>query len=214
MEPLGSNTVLRVDVRVIAATSRDLAAMVAAGTFRADLYYRLNVLPIRVPALRERLDDIEALAEALGEDIARRSGMPQKLLSPDALEWLARQPWPGNIRELRNTLEQVSLMSDDMQLTAAHFQGGAVLPAAEVPPAPVPAAPPAVAPIVTTAQAVAPLPELIEALERDAIRRALQATGGNRMAAARLLQISRASLYERLARWPELESKVQVSGDA
>jgi DNA-binding NtrC family response regulator len=202
VEPLGSNTVLRVDVRVIAATSRDLAAMVAAGQFRADLYYRLNVLPIRVPALRERLDDIEALAEALGEDIARRSGMPQKLLSPDAIEWLMQQAWPGNIRELRNTLEQVSLMSDDMQLTAAHFQGGSALPAMAAAPAP---APQAAAPVVTTAQAVAPLPELIEALERDAIARALQATGGNRMAAARLLQISRASLYERLARWPELE---------
>jgi len=209
VEPLGSNTVLRVDVRVIAATSRDLAAMVASGQFRADLYYRLNVLPIRVPALRERLDDIEALAEALGEDIARRSGMPQKLLSPDAIEWLMQQAWPGNIRELRNTLEQVSLMSDDMQLTAGHFQGGAALPATAV--AAVPAAEPA-PPAVTTAQAVAPLPELIEALERDAIARALKATGGNRMAAARLLQISRASLYERLARWPDLE--VQVSDNA
>ena len=198
---------LRVDVRVIAATSRDLAAMVAAGQFRADLYYRLNVLPIRVPALRERLDDIEALAEALGEDIARRSGMPQKLLSPDAIEWLMQQAWPGNIRELRNTLEQVSLMSDDMQLTAASFQGGGAVPAAlAAAPAPQPAAP------ALTSQAVAPLPELIEALERDAIARALKATGGNRMAAARLLQISRASLYERLARWPDLE--VQVSGAA
>ena len=187
---------------MIAATSRDLAAMVAAGSFRADLYYRLNVLPIRVPALRERLDDIEALAEALGEDIARRSGMPQKLLSPDAIEWLMQQPWPGNIRELRNTLEQVSLMSDDMQLTAAHFQGGSAVQGL----APVPLAAPAPAEVTTaTAQAVAPLPELIEALERDAIARALQATGGNRMAAARLLQISRASLYERLARWPDLE---------
>ncbi|MFK4706642.1 transcriptional regulator with PAS, ATPase and Fis domain [Roseateles asaccharophilus] len=206
VEPLGSNTVMRVDVRVIAATSRDLAAMVAAGQFRADLYYRLNVLPIRVPALRERLEDIEALAEALGEDIARRSGMPQKLLSPDALEWLAQQAWPGNIRELRNTLEQVSLMSDDMQLTAAHFNGGAAMPAAV---ATAPPAEPAPALTLATSQAVAPLPELIEALERDAIARALKATGGNRMAAARLLQISRASLYERLARWPDLE--VQLS---
>jgi transcriptional regulator with PAS, ATPase and Fis domain len=217
VEPLGSNTVLRVDVRVIAATSRDLAAMVAAGSFRADLYYRLNVLPIRVPALRERLGDIEALAEALGEDIARRSGMPQKLLSPDAIEWLMRQPWPGNIRELRNTLEQVSLMSDDMQLTAHSFAsagGSSLAPAsflAEPPPAPaVVAAAPAPIAAAPAAQ-LATLPELIQAVERDAIARALQATGGNRMAAARLLQISRASLYERLARWPDLEAQVSDS---
>ncbi|MFN5049884.1 sigma-54 interaction domain-containing protein, partial [Roseateles sp.] len=105
-EPLGSNEVRRVDVRVIAATSRDLSAMVARGEFRADLYYRLNVLPIRLPSLRERMEDLEALADALLEDIARRSGMPQRQLAPDALDWLARQAWPGNIRELRNRLEQ------------------------------------------------------------------------------------------------------------
>ncbi|MDP0941226.1 nitric oxide reductase transcription regulator, partial [Klebsiella quasipneumoniae] len=89
--------------------------------------------------------DIEALAEALGEDIARRSGMPQKLLSPDAIEWLMQQPWPGNIRELRNTLEQVSLMSDDMQLTAAHFQGGSAVQGL----VPVPAAAPAPVEVAT-----------------------------------------------------------------
>ena len=93
-------------------------------------------------------------------------------------------------------------MSYDMQLTAASFQGWSAVPATVAAPA---HAPQPVAPVLTTAQAVVPLPELIEALERDAIARALQATGGNRMAAARLLQISRASLYERLARWPEIE---------
>ncbi|MGN6828156.1 sigma-54 interaction domain-containing protein [Paucibacter sp. M5-1] len=195
-EPLGSNTVRRVDVRVIAATSRDLAAMVAAGEFRADLFYRLNVLPLKLPPLRERLEDIEALAETLGEDIARRSGMPQRQLSPEALDWLARQPWPGNIRQLRNVLEQASLMSDEIQLGVHSFDPAALacLPApAEAPPA--------------AAQAphhIRPLPERIEALEREAIAEALALTEGNRMAAARLLQISRASLYERLTRWPDL----------
>jgi transcriptional regulator with PAS, ATPase and Fis domain len=193
VEALGSNTVRRVDVRVIAATSRDLAAMVAAGEFRADLFYRLHVLPIEVPPLRARLEDIEALAEALSEDIARRSGMPQRELSPEALDWLARQPWPGNIRQLRNSLEQASLMSDELQLVPAHFgpcQAAPVLPAAAVAPA---------EPLL-----LRPLPELIEKVEREAIAQALTLTEGNRMAAARLLQISRASLYERLSRWPDL----------
>src|SRR6185369_11699897 len=121
VEPLGSNQVQRIDVRIIAATSRDLPAMVAAGSFRADLYYRLNVLPIRLPALRERAADLEALVEALAEDIARRSGLPHKSLTPDALDLLARHSWPGNIRELRNVLEQATLMTDDAVLDASHF---------------------------------------------------------------------------------------------
>ena len=121
VEPLGSNQVQRIDVRVIAATSRDLPAMVAAGTFRADLYYRLNVLPIRLPPLRERLDDLEALVETLAEDISRRSGLPHKSLNADALDLLARHDWPGNIRELRNVLEQATLMTDDPSLGARHF---------------------------------------------------------------------------------------------
>jgi transcriptional regulator with PAS, ATPase and Fis domain len=123
IEPLGSNRMERVDVRIVAATSRDLAAMVAAGSFRADLYYRLNVLPIRLPALRERLADLEALVESLSEDIARRSGLPPRSVSPEALALLARQDWPGNIRELRNTLEQAALMTDDLVLEPRHFNG-------------------------------------------------------------------------------------------
>ena len=121
VEPLGSNRVERVDVRVIAASSRDLAAMVADGRFRADLYYRLAVLPIRLPPLRERLGDLEALAEVLIDDIARRSALPARQLAPDALEWLAGRAWPGNIRELRNVLEQAVLMNDDRLLHARHF---------------------------------------------------------------------------------------------
>jgi transcriptional regulator with PAS, ATPase and Fis domain len=199
-EPLGSNEVRRVDVRVIAATSRDLGAMVARGEFRADLYYRLNVLPIRLPALRERMEDLEALADALLEDIARRSGMPQRQLAPEALDWLARQAWPGNIRELRNRLEQVSLMSDELLLLAEHF--GAVQPTVPAPLAALPACTPE--PVAEQQRPLQPLPDQIAQVEREAIARALRMTQGNRVAAARLLQISRASLYERLTRWPEL----------
>jgi len=195
VEPLGSNQVQHVDVRVIAATSRDLAAMVRAGAFRADLFYRLNVLPIRVPPLRERLSDLEALADALADDIARRSGMAHKSLGVDALELLARQPWPGNIRELRNVLEQASLMTDDAVLGARHF--AAVLGPAQgaVETMPLAPAPAAAAPRIA---GVKSLPQAVAELEAQAIREALQATGGNKLAASRLLGISRATLYEKL----------------
>ena len=222
IEALGSNRVERVDVRIIAATSRDLAAMVADGQFRADLFYRLNVLPIGLPPLRERLDDLDALAEALAEDIARRSGLPQKGLTPEALDLLAAQPWRGNIRELRNVLEQAALMTDDAVLAPAHFaaalrlQAGhaaaAARPASALPdttgapalrkragqdPAPRP-------PRAGASISLQPLAQQVEDVERRAIAAALQATAGNKLAAARLLQMSRAALYERLARWPEL----------
>jgi len=213
IEPLGSNRVERVDVRIIAATSRDLAAMVAAGSFRADLYYRLNVLPIRLPALRERLADLEALVEALSEDIARRSGLPARSVSPEALALLARRSWPGNIRELRNTLEQAALMTDDLVLEPRHFDGaGAVGQGAASGDATSmrqPAVP--LAPLAAQAAAPAPLPaalrplsEQVAEVERAAIASALRASGGNRVLAARQLRMSRAALYDRLERWPEL----------
>jgi transcriptional regulator with PAS, ATPase and Fis domain len=207
IEPLGSDRVERVDVRIIAATSRDLAAMVAEGSFRADLFYRLHVLPIRLPPLRERLGDLEGLVEALTEDIARRSGLPPRSLSPEALALLARRPWPGNIRELRNVLEQAALMTDDLVLEPWHF--GEVMAAPLAPPR---AAPPRLAAPLRPARAegappplLRPLAEQVAELERQAIRTALMATGGNRVAAARLLKMSRAALYDRLQRWPGLD---------
>ncbi len=221
IEPLGSNQVQRVDVRIIAATSRDLAAMVAAGSFRADLFYRLNVLPIRVPPLRERLADLEALVEVLAEDIARRSGMPHKGLTSEALELLAQQPWPGNIRELRNVLEQASLMTDDLLLAPAHFAVALPLLAAAVAPqwpagsagnagsADSAASARTAAPRPPLAPARAgprPLPEQVADVERTAMADALRATAGNRMAAARMLKMSRAAFYDKLLRYPELGS--------
>ncbi|MBK8525560.1 MAG: sigma 54-interacting transcriptional regulator [Rubrivivax sp.] len=212
IEPLGSNQVVRVDVRIVAATSRDLAAMMAAGEFRADLYYRLNVLPIQVPPLRDRLPDLEALVEALAEDIARRSGMPHKDLSTEALDLLSAQPWPGNIRELRNVIEQATLMTDDAQLGPAHFAEALRLaPGSVQPPSPAPLSAVPLAPnhsgsaAATGAPALLrPLQEQLDELAIAAIAAALKSTGGNRLAAAKLLKMSRAALYDRLARHPEL----------
>ncbi len=167
--------------------------MVAEGRFRADLYYRLNVLPIRLPPLRERRDDIEPLAEALLEDIGRRSGLATRGLAPDAIEQLAREPWPGNIRELRNVLEQAALMHDELVLHASHFAAPTAQAAPAAPPAP-------------PKDLLQPLPDQVAALERAAIAAALRATGGNRLAAAKMLRMSRAALYDRLARYPELDA--------
>ena len=237
-EPLGSNAMSRVDVRVIAASSVDLATLMADGRFRADLYYRLNVLPIRLPTLRERPEDLEALCEHLLEQIALEHEMLPKEIDRDVLEALATLPWPGNVRELRNVLERACSLWDGMRLTMDAFR--AVLPeidAAAVragsPRAEEPEVRAAVAqqaasgseevdagrhgttggpPVVSArpsgtgepAAGAATLPERIAALEREAIREALRATGGNRLQAARRLGIARATLYQKLAEYPEL----------
>jgi transcriptional regulator with PAS, ATPase and Fis domain len=210
IEQLGSNKLVPFDARVIAATSRDLAALVRQGKFREDLFYRLNVLPIRVPPLRERRTDIPALVEMLAEDMAIRSATPPPELGADALALLSAQAWRGNIRELRNVLEQAAMRSDSVQLGAAELE--AVLRESGVeqiaPPAPPPAgAPPE--PIRTTSQrSLRPLAEQVAEVEGQAIRAALASTGGNKFAAARLLGISRAKLYERLDGLTDFHSHV------
>ena len=105
--------------------------MVADGRFREDLYYRLNVLPVKLPPLRDRLTDLEALAESLLESIAARTGLPQRELSPSALAVLAAHRWPGNIRELRNALEQAAMLTDNPRLAAEDFAQVMPAPAAQ-----------------------------------------------------------------------------------
>jgi DNA-binding NtrC family response regulator len=156
--------------------------MVAAGEFRADLYYRLNVITLHTPPLRECLDEIQPLAEYLLEDIARRHGMPPCEIDPAALERLCRYDWPGNVRELSNVLERAVLMSDVIVLQAADIER--VLPVGR-------AAPP-----VGALPAIA---ETVAVAEREAIRGALRSTQGNKSRAAKLLGISRAALYEKMA---------------
>ncbi|TNF51277.1 MAG: AAA family ATPase [Burkholderiales bacterium] len=201
VEPLGSNRLLRFDVRVVAATSRDLAQLVREGRFREDLYYRLNVLPIRVPPLRERRGDIGVLVEALCEDIAARNGGPQLEFSAAAQALLAGQVWRGNIRELRNVLEQLALQSDSPLIEAEHVSR--VLADAGLPALPLPDGPDSAEPAedLQALAGVRPLAEQVDALERRAVAQALRETRGNRAAAARLLGISRARLYDRLEAW-------------
>lgn len=207
IEPLGSNKVIRFDARVIAATSRDLPALVREGKFREDLYYRLNVLPIRVPPLRERAGDIPALVEVLAEEIATRNGSGPFDLSPEALEMLAAQPWRGNTRELRNVLEQAAMRSDTPHIELATLEQ--VLREAgieRVPPVPPP--PRAGKSRGADAALLRPLGEQVAELERQAILAALASTSGNKLAAAKMLGISRAKLYERLEALSDFQTDV------
>ena len=196
IEPLGSNALQPFDARVIAATSRDLSALVREGQFREDLFYRLNVLPVRVPPLRARREDIPALVEVLGEDIAAHSGAGQPELDPEALALLSAQTWRGNIRELRNVLEQAVMRGDSPHVTRAQLE--AVLREAGIEQVPSPAVVLAPGSPARADQALRPLADQVAELERTAIGAALAATGGNKVAAARMLGISRATLYGRL----------------
>jgi transcriptional regulator with PAS, ATPase and Fis domain len=184
IEALGSNKVFKVDVRIIAATSIDLKQLVNEGRFRSDLYYRLDVLPIAVPPLRERLSDLEALCESFLEQIAARTGSSQREVTPSAIAVLASYDWPGNVRELRNVLEQSIMRTDELRLTAEDFVR--ILPAAQL----------------RAAAGVPQVRKYAEALaefERTTFRSALEASGGKVSTAAQMLGVSRASLYKRLA---------------
>ncbi len=202
IEALGSNKVIAFDARVIAATSRDLAQLVREGKFREDLFYRLNVLPIRVPALRERRGDIQALVEVLAEDMALRSGSAPPELGPEAMALLSAQAWRGNIRDLRNVLEQAAMRTDSNHIGVAELE--AVLRESGIeqiaPPAPAAAVP------QRRATDLRPLSEQVAEVERQAIGAAMAHTRGNKFAAAKLLGISRAKLYERLEGLPDYQA--------
>ena len=198
IEPLGSNKLVPFDARVIAATSRDLTKLMYVGLFREDLFYRLNVLPIRVPPLRERQSDIAALVEVLGEDMALRSGAQPPELDAGALAILSAQLWRGNIRELRNVLEQAMMRSESHRITALQLQ--AVLRESGI--LQIDALPTAVnlaeSVLPGAEKLIRPLAQQVAELEHHAIAAAMASSGGNKVLAAKMLGISRATLYGRL----------------
>ena len=196
VEPVGSSKVVPVDVRLIAATSRDLEAMVAEGSFRSDLYYRINVLEIRVPPLRERLADLGILCESLLADLTNGPGLGAEI-TDDAVALLARHHWPGNIRELRNVLERALTLDEGAELLDSQALAR-VLPALE--PLPTPDATARNRPGDTPVAGTPTLAEAVASAEREAIESALAACHGNRSQAARLLGVSRSVFYQKLAR--------------
>jgi transcriptional regulator with PAS, ATPase and Fis domain len=207
-EPLGTNRIVRTDVRIIAATSADLPSLVSAGRFRADLYYRLNVLTIHAPPLRERRSDIEALAYAVLEDLAGpgRGGYGRHVtLRDDALRLLASHDWPGNVRELRNTLERAVMLSDTESLDARALAPFVGVPAALAGRAPddthraVHDDPRAGRADGPPPQADASYASAIADFERRFLTEALRATDGRVIDAARRIGMGRATLYKKIA---------------
>ena len=182
-ERLGSNKTLKVDVRLVAATNRDLRAALEEGTFREDLYYRLNVLAIDIPPLREHKEDIPALAQCFLEKFARDSGKPVRTITPEAMKLLMDFRWPGNVRELENILERAVTLS-----------AGAALDVADVHIDP--------APSRASSGAALTLPEgtTLDQWEDQMIREALRRANGNKSQAARALGLSRNALRYRLSK--------------
>jgi two-component system response regulator AtoC len=183
-ERVGGEETLRTDVRVLAATNRDLAARIAAGRFREDLYYRLDVVSISLPPLRERREDIPLLAEHVVRRLGRKYGWPGLALSPEALAHLVGQTWPGNVRELQNALARAAILA----------RGRVIVPDdLGPPPAPAGAAPAPAGSLL--------LREVLAETERRVIRQALQQEKWNRTRAARVLGISRRQLFDKIRQY-------------
>ena len=176
---VGGTTPIRIDVRFLAATNRDLGSMVRDGAFRQDLFYRLNVVSMTVPPLRERPADILLLAQRIIAACSHREGMPPRGLSAEAQESLRRHSWPGNVRELENVLERALMVSEGVAITTADLALASTAPAAE---------------------SVRPLKSLRE-MEKAYIEDVLTAAGGNISEAARILGLHRDTLYRKIRRF-------------
>jgi DNA-binding NtrC family response regulator len=188
-ERVGDSKTIKVDVRVIAATNSDLLRMVADGQFREDLYYRLNVIPVHIPPLRERRDDIPLLVQHFLEKF-RGGGSPTVTVSQEAMRRLMSYAWPGNVRQLENATER-----------AVAFGGSrGQIEAADLPPEVAGAEPPSVTASLALPEEGVDLDAFVANIERELIQRSLERTGGNKGQAAKLLNLKRTTLVEKLKR--------------
>jgi two-component system response regulator AtoC len=194
VQRIGTMEPRRVDVHVLAATNRDLGEDVAAGRFRADLLYRLNVVEVQVPALRERREDIPYLVAAFVRECAQRLGKRLSGMTPSAERSLMSANWPGNVRELRNVIERACILADGELVTERELvQSKPAAAAAATPPAAVPS--PAAAPAADNTEGSLSL------LEKEHIIRVMESVKGNKVSAARILGLDRRALYRRLERY-------------
>ncbi len=191
---VGGTQGIPVDARILTATNRDLHRLAAEGRFREDLLYRLKVVELRIPPLRERGEDIPRLAHTFVAQLAREYGKPIAGISPEVLQALSAFPWPGNVRELKNVIERMVIFCSDTELRESHlpselrFHGGPLLPA------------PSEAPVLPTEHRAPPARDVqpLDLLERDAILDTLKKTGGNKTQTARLLGIGLRTLHRKL----------------
>lgn len=179
-EVLGDSRPRKVDIRVVSATNRDLAEMVREHTFREDLFYRINLISIHLPALRERTDDIPLLVRHFADRLTETNGLPRVEFSGEAMAFLCGLPFPGNIRELKNLVERTLLVSGKSRIEASDFENYGIM---------------------STARPAGNGPVTLEELERQTISRALERHGGNLSKTAQELGISRAALYRRLDKY-------------
>jgi DNA-binding NtrC family response regulator len=189
---VGSLEPRRVNVHVVAATNRNLVAEIAAGRFRSDLFYRLNIVEVGLPPLRQRREDIPYLTAAFVAACAARFGRPLRGLAISAERLLVAHPWPGNVRELRNVIERACILADAALITESELE--------RCMPPPTTRSNPHTRDTVDAAIDAAAAPSMLEAMERRRIREALVKSGGNKKAAASLLGLSRRALYRRLER--------------
>jgi two-component system nitrogen regulation response regulator NtrX len=185
IERIGGEAPIRIDVRVIAATNRSLESDLADGRFREDLYYRLNVLRIHMPALRERMGDVPELVEHLLARLHQRHGLAPPLMTDDALAGMTRYEWPGNVRELANVCERLAILYPGREVGRRELAGVIATDASARPP---------------SAHEDAALHDRLAAFERELIERTLDACDGSIADAARRLQTDRANLYRRMKR--------------
>jgi two-component system nitrogen regulation response regulator NtrX len=179
-EPVGSNTPISVDVRIVAATNKRLDEEIEKGTFRSDLFFRLNVIPFEVPPLRERVEDVPLLIDHFNRRFAKAYGKKPKVFDPDAIEVMQRYSWPGNIRELRNTIERVVILHQNHRVAVTNL------------PAFGESEPPA------SSYRFPSFKEASDAYHREFIQRKLDEAEGNVSRAAELMGIDRSHLYRRM----------------
>nr|MBP9208555.1 sigma-54-dependent Fis family transcriptional regulator [Kofleriaceae bacterium] len=195
-ERVGGSETIKVDVRLVSATNRDLEKMIEDGEFREDLYYRLNVFPINLPPLRDRPTDLPVLANHFVSKFARQAGTRPVAIAPEALARLGEYSWPGNVRELENIIERAMILARGGELTAAHLDFGRRAAAAHLPAAgSVAAGGSAAASVDDSGKS---LGERLLDSERKEIVAAIDKSRGNIASAARTLGINRSTLYYRL----------------